>query len=173
MRKRLKSKRGFLLAEQTVKIIIALIGILILVFLLVSLYYSKIKADKQAKAFNTLTGNERIEDNLKQVEEGKVNPARLQIFEPAGWYIFLFTGEGIKPNSCVGENCICICADVWAFNIIDPFSNERERQTEECDEDGACLIINNLENREDQIEIIRDMYLLIKKENNKIKVLKE
>lgn len=156
------NKKGFLLAEQTIKIVIALIAIVLLVFLLVNLYYSRVRAENQAAAINSLTGQNKIEDYINQ--GGTVEP--LGILRPKGWYLLSFTGE-IKPNSCLGQNCLCICYNVASFHLIKSFyTDEIERQIEECDANGACLIVENLIDRELEIKI--PVNISIKKQDNNI-----
>jgi len=161
----MKNKNGFLLAEQTIKIIIALIAIVLLVFLLVNLYYSRVRAENQAAAINSLTGQNKIEDYIQVVNQG-INVEPLEILRPKSWYLFSFTRD-IRPNSCVGQNCLCICDNVGSFHLIKSFyTDEIERQIEECDANGACLVVENLIDRELEIEI--PVNISIKKQDNNI-----
>lgn len=170
-----KNKKGFLLAEQTVKIIIALLSIIILVFLLVSLYYGKVTAEKKRQANQILIGSSNsFEDFLNTVESGKVESNNFPVKGAVGWYFYFFTGQEIKPNTCVGKNCVCICDDVVGFNLID-WSSERERQIEECNENGACLIVENLKEYGDKFEmfeITTNTNILIEKQGEKIALSK-
>ena len=100
------NKKGFLLGEETVKIILAVIVILFLVFFLVSLYnhYSSNKELKYAKAsLNYLRA---------EINSGS---ERAEIYNPSGWYISSFpstsSGHVWMPRECSSmgwENCICI-----------------------------------------------------------------
>jgi len=127
--KKIKNKKAMLLAEETLKIIIAVIGISLLVYFLVSLYYSTTNEKKQSEAVATVDRISEVIENLG-TEGGLIYG-----LQPFKWYLFSFVGDDKKPNSCTGENCLCICGKtVNAFN----------RQIKECDKNGACLVVSNL-----------------------------
>lgn len=155
----MKNKRGFLLAEETLKIVIAVICIGFLVYFLMSLYFANLNKEKLQQAEATLkTSEESIKvalENLK--EEGK----ELHLKNPTGWSLFNFAGE-IKPNLCGGENCLCICERTW-FSAFDG-------QAKKCDEVGVCLIVLNL-GKSNNIEIDDDgVFIFIEKVNGLIKI---
>ena len=152
-------KKGILLAEETLKIIIAVISIAFLAYFLSALYFSKVSGDKLKFAENDL---ERMEEIILSLEEGQSLEQELP--NPKGWYLFSFVGD-VKPNSCGGKNCLCICG-----NALD-YKGEFNRQQKKCDDKGMCLIVEDL--REVPIKIkIRgvDDLLFIKmtKENGRI-----
>ncbi len=135
----MKNKKGFLLAEETLKTVLAVIAIGFLIYFLVSLYFVNLKEGKQKQAEATL---EKISKIIKSAE----TYGEIRAITPEKWYLFSFTKE-IKPNSCAGKNCVCICqlkVDV-VFNL--PLTFE-QRQANECSDDGRCLIVENLENFE-------------------------
>jgi len=170
----IQNKRGFLLGEETIKIIIGLIVIILLVVFLANLYYSKVKEEKQKQAFSSLNGSNLIQGQINLINMGGQPAAGgIRIEVPVGWHIFAFTGNEIKPNVCVGENCLCICSEVVGFNLID-WTNKRERQAGECDEDGACLVVRNLiGNYKDSIEIESGgTQIVFKSDANSISVTK-
>ena len=128
----LKNKKGFLLADETVKILIALICIGFLIYFLSALYFSKTDSRKKIEAEDTLG---RIDEILNAILSGS---SEIQsISNPKGWHLYSFVSEE-KPNSCVGENCLCICKN--ALDIQDTFN----RQIKVCDDKGACLKVRNL-----------------------------
>lgn len=132
-----KNCKAMLLAEETLKTVIAVIAIGFLIYLLVSLYFSNQNVQEQKQAEGTLAS---INEIIKSSEtEGMINA-----ITPKGWYFFSFTGE-IKPNACVGINCVCICSNVLKIGYSSWRNSEEERQAEECSEDGRCLQISNLE----------------------------
>ena len=151
-------KRGFLLAEETLKIIIALISISFLIFFLTSLYLSNVKEEKIKQANSILKESgeslQIIISNLKIGEEKKMNLAN-----PKGWFLFGFTDE--KPDSCAGQNCVCLCGEAGFFGT----------QTEECSKKGICLPVESLMPFE-RIEIKSPEIteILIKKENEGISI---
>jgi len=158
-----KDRRGFLLGEETLKIIIAVICIVFLVFLLTSLYFSLSgKQDsKYAKASLDLVSNEITRIDVG----GEVNSAGIQIPNPSGWYLFGFVEEDKKPNLCSGENCVCICKNI----MIDIFN----RQIKSCDSDGVCSTVSNL-NQFSKIKIGNDgTWISIQKINSLIEIAKK
>ena len=128
----MKSKRGFLLAEETLKVILAVIAIGFLVFLLFSLY----RAGKDSKDL------ELAKESLGFLEQEIVaEKASVDIYNPKGWNLgvwphpvivsrYLGLSKEVEvqyPKSCENlgwTSCICICED----------NNE-----ESCDENGACF----------------------------------
>ncbi len=134
---KIKDKKGFLLAEETLKIIIALICIIFLVYLLSSLYNSHIADKKLNQAKEVLVGFESevpsIEKVISFLPDGETEVKI--IYEPKGWFLYGFTKQE-KPNSCLNQNCICLCKPVLIGG-----SNS---QIKKCDKKGACLIIPGL-----------------------------
>ncbi len=138
-----KNKRGFLLAETTVKIVIALIVLGFLIYLLTSLYFSRIRSENQEKAEAILySGTDTIKASIDSLKEGDSNDFLL--WSPSGWYLFSFTGDLVRPAKCEKQNCLCICENVW--DIWD-------RQSTYCHDSGACLILPELIDYEEQLEV--------------------
>ena len=123
-------KKGFLLAEETLKIILAVIAIGFLAYLLFSLY----NANKTAKDL------ELAKESLDfLVQEINAQRAEVKIYNPEGWVIYSWpntytkgillwqtTKEGI-PLSCSNlgwSSCICIC---------------KKDTPDKCDSKGICL----------------------------------
>lgn len=160
------NKKGFLLGEETLKIIIAVICICFLVYLLTMLYFAHINKEKQIQAERIVKGAKEgsIKIAIEKVEQGKGgqfdgNAEVFLLTSPTGWYLFSFT-ENKKPNSCLGENCLCVCD-----NVVDVL----DRQIKSCDKTGTCLTVKNLE-KFNEIEISANPIkgILIKKESGKI-----
>jgi len=128
-------KRGMLLTEEVLKMVIAVIGLVLLSYFLVSFFYSDAREKKQRDATATI---EEIADVISKlgVEGGNVTA-----LQPQRWTLFSFTAAEKKPNQCAGQNCICICNKV----VGDIF----DRQIKKCTKEGACLIISNLNEFED------------------------
>lgn len=149
----IKNKRGFLLGEETLKIIIAVICIMFLIYFLVAIYFSNATQKKKVEAENSL-------DRISQIiGNPALNQETYEIPNPSGWYLFSFIGQ--KPNSCI-DNCICICDKV--YNI--PFRNNLEAQFKECDKNGKCIQVSNIK-QFSEIKITSPPLtdILIKKEN--------
>jgi len=130
-------KKAMLLTEETLKIVIAVIGIALLVYLLVSIYYAGTNEKKERAARASI---EAISSTLPQGE--------LPEIQPFGWRLFSFVGEDDKPNSCINQNCLCICRKT-AINVFN-------RQIKQCDKNTACLIVSNLK-KFDEIKIERPL----------------
>ena len=170
-----KNKKGFLLAEQTVKIIISLLAIAGLIFLLVSLYYSSQTAEKKRQATQMLTeSNNGLDDVLKKFISSDNSSMNFQFNGALGWYMYFFTGTKIRPNECLGDNCICICDNVGSFDWFGLSASELERQVEECDENGACLVIETLVDYPsvDGFEMTKGLNVLIEKQEGGILISK-
>ncbi len=149
-----KNKKGMMLAEETLKTVIAVIVIIFLVYFLVSLYFGNLNEERQKSAEAVL---ERVSEIIKSSNVS----GEVRAIGPAGWTIFSFT-ELEKPNSCAGKNCLCICDEV-----IDVF----DRQLKECSDVGRCLAAENLQAFE-KIEIKKvtegTTDIAVKKSENKI-----
>jgi hypothetical protein len=111
------NKKGFLLAEETLKIVIALISIGFLVYFLVALYIS----NQNAKDLEFAKAS--LEHLITEANSGSLV---VDIYNPEKWTISSWSAEDI-PLSCsnIGwENCLCIC---------------KGENAETCDEKGTCL----------------------------------
>jgi len=111
------NKNGFLLAEETLKIILAVIAIGFLAYLLFSLYQSA----KDSKNFEL--AKESLQFLTSEINSGKT---KVDIYNPDSWHISTWSSlAGPKTCSNLGwEWCICIC---------------KESTAESCDENGICL----------------------------------
>jgi hypothetical protein len=111
------NKRGFLLAEETLKLIIAVIAIGFLAYLLISLYFS-------AKTSKDLgLAKESLQFLISEINSGKT---KVDIYNPEGWQVSTWASIS-GPKTCSnlgGQLCICIC---------------KENTAESCDENGICL----------------------------------
>jgi len=158
-----KNKRGFLLGEETLKIIIAVICIIFLVILVTSIYFSL--TDSQNAKYVQGT-KDLIFQEVTRVNNGGI-PSTNGTFlpNPAGWCIFSFTGTDKKPNLCTGQNCICLCNNIL-INIFD-------RQIKECDSKGVCFVVPTLKGF-DKIKIENSgTFISIQKINNQIQISKK
>ena len=109
-------KRGFLLAEETLKIILAVIAIGFLAYFLISLYLS----NQDSK--NLEFAKASLSFLVKEINDGKTE---VDIYNPKGWHISSWQ-EGL-PLSCsnIGlDSCLCICDG---------------KDAEDCDNKGICL----------------------------------
>ncbi len=129
----MRNKKGFLLASETLKIIIAVICIGFLVYFLVSLYLTS-KSSKDLEF-----AKESLNYLNDEIKNGKTE---IEIYNPKSWVIGIWphevdvggiilgigtTREERIPKACSNmgwENCICIC---------------KNDNPDECDNNGACL----------------------------------
>lgn len=129
-------KKGFLLASETLKIVIAVICIGFLAYFLATLYFASVQKENYQQAQETM---EKISQTIA------ASGGTVYGVTPTGWTVFGFT-EDKKPNSCAAQNCICICKK-QPINLFD-------QQIKSCDEKGVCLIVQDLEPFE-SIKIIK------------------
>ncbi len=139
MIRKIKNKKGFLLGEETLKIIIAVICLLFLVYLIISVYNANSSAKKLDEAKNVLARADQIVTHLSVGGE-----EQLDIPNPEKWHLLSFT-QVEKPNSCLNEKCLCICPT--------PTINLIKSQIKQCDDKGTCLIMKNLANPDMDIKI--------------------
>jgi hypothetical protein len=148
----MSNRRGMLLAEETLKILVAIISISFLVYFLTSLYFAKIGEQEKKQAEATMGRIISVINNQESKSE------IVSDITPAGWVLFGFVGEEKKPNSCAGENCLCFCDSVINLPFV-------ERQLGECDEKGVCNRVQKLKDFEN-IEIKPSPFILeIKKDS--------
>ena len=114
----MNDKNGFLLAEETLKIIIAVICIAFLVYLLIALYTSNQEGKDKDFARSSL---ELILNNVKS------KTASVEIFNPRKAFILSWPSDGKMPKVCENagwENCLCICkTKFYQTNKIENFAN--------------------------------------------------
>ena len=124
-----KDKKGFLLAEETLKIILAVIAIGFLAYLLFSIYfnYRENKDLEMAKA--------SLEHLIEKINSGS---AEAEIYNPTtnnAWYIASWPISGKKPLYCDNlgwETCLCICK--FSTQLMTP-----SKLSELCDDKGVCM----------------------------------
>ena len=127
------NKEGFLLMDETVKIIIAVICLLFLVALFGIIYNVKNKAEEKRYAEDTLARIEEVINALKE-DQSIVQ----DLINPKGWFLISFTGNEPKPNLCIEKDCLCICE----MGLM--LSNSVVKQAKNCDKLGVCTVVENL-----------------------------
>ncbi|MCR4327353.1 MAG: hypothetical protein NUV46_02110 [Nanoarchaeota archaeon] len=137
-------KKGMLLASEVLKIVLAVISITFLIYLLFSIYYAQVNSQRKEEAESTM---ERIKGIITRINNAVIESERITDISPASWNFFSFVGGEKKPNFCAGESCICICDEVIDNVLL--FGN---RQISECDDNGVCFIVSNL-NKFESFEI--------------------
>ena len=101
----MKKRRGFLLAEETLKIIIALICLGFLAYFLASLYFA-------SQSSNDL---DLAKASLKHIiDDINAGVAETEVFNPEGWVLvsWPYQDDENYPDSCNGKSCICFVGDI-------------------------------------------------------------
>ena|SRR3989338_1442271 len=130
------NRKGDLLGEETLRVVIAIAAILLLILLLFNIYATFSNKPKIEKA-RALA--ERVEGKIGEAFSS--GESREILLEPQGW-ILLNYGNG-EPDTCAGRNCFCICEKDGFF----------ESQLDSCNEDGICRVTDrNLDFSEIEIE---------------------
>ncbi len=162
------NKKGFLLGEVTVKIVIATICIVLLVFLLLMMYSMFTKQSKIDNAEASLNWFKAGIISAKNSPDGKFTGV---LIEPKTWVLVYFQGN--VPNTCSGIKCLCICAEAssWWFT-----TTQSEAQFEECESSGACISmddeVKNSVVEVEEIVIKEPVNVLIESSAGKIKISK-
>jgi len=97
-------KKGFFLAEETLKIIIAVLVIAFLIYFLVSLYLSSGSSEEIKFA----------ESSVRYItEQLNLQSSEIILYNPEDWILVSWKEEQL-PEFCsnIGwKNCVCICED--------------------------------------------------------------
>lgn len=156
-----KQKKGFLLAEETLKIILAVIAISFLAYFLFSLY----RANNDAK--NLDLAKESLNFLFREINTQKTE---VDIYNPEGWSILSWPFEDKRPLSCsnLGWNsCICFCKNPWIKTSGNYLDNCEDTTKSICKE--SSLIV--MRSAEKQLPINIDnppIKLIIDYQNKKI-----
>ena len=150
-------KKAFLLAEETLKIVIALISISFLIYFLSSLYFTNQNSKDLELAEATLENLiESVNSGIEEVE----------IYNPKSWILISFPiGDGIMPKSCSNlgfQSCLCICNE-------NPWTIKDSGLAEDCNNVGVCMDSNlKVDNENNKIKLENPPIFLSIKENKKI-----
>jgi len=171
----MKNKKGFLLGEETLKIIIAVICIGILIYFLAALYLSSSDERKEDEARSFLIDSpESLEVVIARVWKNPIGYfEEKHMPTPKGWNLFSFFSNSVQPNVCAGENCLCICDEINLVSIYRFVEDDSERQANRCDEKGVCLITSELGGKKINIEINSESWVVVEKGDNFVEVRKK
>jgi len=134
-------KKANLLPEEVLKIVIAVIGIILLVYLAFSLYGLITKKTEIEQARES--SDELFAEVLK-IDNNEINMSEVFIEGPNDWQIVSFPFEDFTgfPSRCKKDYCICICPvpSLSPWDPSDPLKITRaiERAVNECDSTGFC-----------------------------------
>lgn len=100
-----KNKKAILMPE-TLKIILAVVAIVALIYLAVSMYGLLTKKSSIEQARGTL---EQVVAKIGILNETMLE-TKVLVLSPKDWFIVAFSADASRPKSCLG-NCVCICED--------------------------------------------------------------
>lgn len=120
----MKNKNGILLPE-TLKIIIAVVGIALLVYLAISIYGIFVKSSALKQAELNLN---KISVAIDKIESKEKKEIEIFLESPEDWWMLAWPHNNLKPAICKGEYCICLCPVAWGEG----------GSSEECDVKGVC-----------------------------------
>jgi len=138
-------KRGFLLAEETLKIILAVIAIGFLAYLLFSIYSVRKEARDLEFAISS------IDFLMTEMNNEKTE---IEIYNPSGWWIASWPYQGIMPNFCSNldwENCLCIFPK--GFGSLRSESYAEDSNNGVCKEVSKRVIVSSIEGKQSPIKI--------------------
>lgn len=104
-------KRGLLMLEQIIKLLIAVIVISLIIYAGVTLFRTYIGRPGEMKAKGTLN---KVVQTLEKANESGITE-KLLIYTPKGWYIVAFDSDQNenhkfkKPSVMFNKNCVCVC----------------------------------------------------------------
>jgi len=133
----MKNKKAEITSEEIVKIILAVIGISLLLYLGSELYgVFTIKA-KFEQIKSQLDSIENIRDNL---EEGEIETFLIE--SPRGWGIAFFYDLKNLPDKCNGKVCLCFCKPQSSnYKDLEKGDLSKLMFPNFCNEEGTCRFI--------------------------------
>ena len=134
-------KKGMMLLEETLKIILAVVCIVVLVLLIVLIYFAITNADHLTQAKYSIG---RISDTITSIKANEISYGSVDGLNPISWDLISFTGNYKKPNSCAGINCLCICKSASSLSSDILLKYILKDQIERCNKNGYCLNEKNL-----------------------------
>lgn len=129
MQSSMKSKRGFMLGEYTLKVIIAVLCLLLLVYLLFRLY-SNYENEKDLRMAESVL-NDLSDTMIVAREKGLVQ--EFTVLGPNEWVLISYSKGENRPLSCK-NSCICLCKHyegIW-------WQYEPEKVVNWCNTRGMC-----------------------------------
>ena len=142
----IKNKKADLLPEETIKIILAVIGIGLLVLLAVLLYgiFSKRQDLVKAEAnMNYITAIiDRMNGELSGLNQDGAKTETYVLLNPSGWGVSAWPmsigGEEKRPSACLNwDKCICFCEINW-FSKVPFFVDKSASHLKSCNQLNVC-----------------------------------
>src|SRR6056297_2937253 len=100
------NKKAEITAEEVLKIVLAVIGIVFLLILAFQLYGMFINKTDLEQAKSTLN---QIKGRIDNLEEGESD--KMLITSPEGWFIVSYDKKEDLPSNCKFNECLCFCPE--------------------------------------------------------------
>lgn len=126
MRLNKKIKKADMMPEESLKILLGVLGIVLLFYLAFSLYgifLDKTKVEQARVVLEDIAGKASVL-NFSEATS-------YLIVSPKDWTLYLFNTTQIAPKGCKNAFCLCACS---------AFSNIVKDQAKLCDENGLCKV---------------------------------
>ena len=124
----LKKDRKGILMPETLKIVLAVIGITILAYFTISLIDIFLQDTDSEQAHESLL---LITNEISHIESGNKLESEFFLKSPDGWRIVVWGDE--RPTKCDGGSCLCLCPC-----IINPNQDFFYECLKKCKEENVC-----------------------------------
>jgi hypothetical protein len=143
----MKNKKAFMLGEYTLKIIIAVLCLLLLIYLLFAMYSNYQKEKDLRVAAGVL---DKLGESMTAAKTNGPQDFTILGPGPKSWTLISYSFGEDRPLSCE-NSCICLCnAAPGSIQINYKGENQNEIQLNNCNEKGVCKNFN---------EVIKKIYL--------------
>lgn len=125
------NKKADMMPEEALKIIMAVLGVVLLLYLAFSLYgifMSKTQLEQASAVLSSLSGKANV------LESG--NNASVLVTSPRDWNLYVFNSGQISPKLCSNSACICICEQYFS-------TAEINKAVDSCEKNGVCQKIKS------------------------------
>jgi len=132
----MKSKKAFLLGKYTVTIVIAVLCLLLLVYVLFTIYSNS--QDEKALGIAQSSLDE-LKEKMDLAKENSPQKATLLVQEGRSglhvWELYYFPKKiGATPEACYDDYCLCVCYYGEAGEIFSEYKT--------CNKIGRCIVID-------------------------------
>jgi hypothetical protein len=143
-------KKGFLILDEWISIVIAVIGLVLIVGLFVGFYRASSQGEeRQAREFL-----DKLEGKIDVLENGQKNEFLLQTVKKwtlIGWEVEnkgrTIKSDPDRPGKCSLKSCICLCPSLNDFSgSTDYWDNEvyLSKYAASCNSEGICRKFDNV-----------------------------
>ena len=121
-----KNRKGILISE-TMDMVVAIIGIVILVYFAINFIGIFLQNTSSEQAQKSLI---KISNEIAYIESGQKTESEFFLESPSDWGITAWPHKEYKesPVKCEGEYCICVC----------PIKTIQDNLLDKCNEKGVC-----------------------------------